>query len=264
MRYGEMISNLVLTGTYNIGITNEKMMLNGNKNDIKDIPFIRYRFEDYADDKLDYIKSMQSKFKYSAHLAEVYVKEGFIEEVKNLKEKLNNIIVFLYIPITNEDVTADGISENTENLLYDLVDANLDVDRVMLKDLSSSLFTVVANKMKKRITEILGCQISDVGICCSPLSVFDGNACLTAMKARELSAIYNDNPVAVPSEKHECKNDHGCCCIRHFIVNSDIAAPVIKVGNTGGSEKKSDEDGDSAENEKKKTAKKVTMMLTSW
>ena len=259
-----MISNLVLTGTYNIGITNEKMMLNGNRNDIKDIPFIRYRFENYTDDKLEYIKSMQNKFKYSAHLAEVYVKDGFVEEVKSLKEKLNNIIVFLYIPITNEDVAADSISENTENLLYDLVDANVDVDRVMIKDLSSSLFTVVANKMKKRITEILGYPISDVGICCSPLSVFDGNACLTAMKARELSAIYNNNPVAVPSEKHECKNEHGCCCIRHFVINSDVAAPVNKVNNTGNTEKKSDEDNDSAEKEKKKTVKKATMLLTSW
>ena len=261
-----MITNLVLTGMYNIGILNDKMMLNGNRNDIKDIPYIRYRFNEYKEEQLNYIKSMQEKFKYSAHLAEVTVKDGYVEEVKALKEKLNNIIVFLYVPITDEDVSADNVSESIENLLYDGVDANIEFDRILMKDVSNTLFTVSANKIKDSIKNITGCTVNDIGICCSPLSGFDGNACLTAMKARELSAIYNDNAVAVPSEKHECKNEHGCCCIRHVVVNNNIPAPVNKMANKGEAKPKTDKKEAKDETEvKKKVPKKTgTMMLTSW
>ena len=41
------------------------------KQSISEIPFIRYRFDSYGPDEINYIRKMQQTFNQSAHLAEI-------------------------------------------------------------------------------------------------------------------------------------------------------------------------------------------------
>lgn len=224
-----MVYNLVLTGKHNIGINKEKFMLNGEKADIKDVSFIRYRFNKYTDEEADYIDEMMKKFNYSTHLAEVYLYPGFSADINKLTDRFDNLAIFLYISIDDDDVRENSISDYYKELLEEAYDEEVAFDRIVIKDKSTSLFTVSANKIKKMIKDITEADDYEIGFCESPLSRYDGNACLTAVRARELAAKYNENDKsALPSANHECKNSNGCGCIKHTIIDHDLEAPLDK------------------------------------
>lgn len=226
-----MISSLVLTGMFDIGIDkNEKYSLNGERTAIKDVPFIRYRFSEYGEEQIAYIKKMQGKFHYSTHMAEVMLSEKAQEQLKVLADTFDNIAVYLYVPITDEMVTA-GIDENTEELLETI--KNEAYDRIMIRDNTETLHLVSANMLKRQVAEVTAYAQADIGICNSPLS-YGNEACLSALTARNLTAMYSaSEECAIPSSNHECMNT--CGCIRYVLVESDIPTPIGK----GPSEKKS-------------------------
>jgi hypothetical protein len=100
-------------------------------------------------------------------------------------------------------------------------------DRVMLIDKTSFMDMAGARKIMKQTAKTLNIQEKNVGICSSPLCMTDNLACLTAVTARELAAIYaTSSGVTSPSANHQ---DMNCCgCMRFFVVNSDIVAPLDK------------------------------------
>ena len=116
----------------------------------------------------------------------------------------------------------------------DIAESGVVIDRIMLKDNTITMDTLASIRMKKNVYELFGEQLEggkdykDIGICQSPLSFSDGNACLTAIRARELSAKYsNDEELALPSANHECMNT--CGCIRYMVIDKDIKNDNIKV-----------------------------------
>lgn len=218
-----MVTSIVLTGTHTIGTdTYGKFMVQDTKVSIKEVPFVRYRFTEYNDKELEYIKSMKNKFKYSSHMVEITLGEDTRDIIERL-EQISNLIKFVYIPVDDTDVL-EGLREEKFDLLANISDKSF--DRLMLKDKSSTLDVVAATRIKKELLSVIKLgNIDDIGVCSSPLS-FDGkNACLTALKARELSAEYAEtDEVALPSANHECMN---CCgCIRYYVFNGDVEAPV--------------------------------------
>lgn len=227
-----MITSIVLTNTHKIGIdSNGKFMVGDTKVSIKEVPFVRYRFNKFGETELNYIGKMKNIFKHSSHMVEITISEDTPKILDAIEEKLQNIIRFIYVPVVDSHVT-DGFDESTLKLV-ELLD-DYDFDRVMLKDNTTTLHAVAAAKLKKEIADTIDVNVKDIGICQSPLS-FNGEACLTAVKARELSAEYAENDeVALPSANHECMN---CCgCIRYHVIDSDVAAPVSKT--TKGTKKK--------------------------
>lgn len=248
-----MISNLVLTGMYKIGVLDGKYLLNGEKTSIKDVPFIRYRFDNYGEEEIAYIKDMQSKFKYSVHLAEVKLSEDTANTMYNIKNNIDRIAIFVYIPVT-DDTIHNGFSSTTLCCIEGLKDTPF--DRVMLKDNSTLMDTISATKLKKSVAGLIGQRENQIGICSSPLS-FCGEACLTAIQARDLIALYsNTDECKIPSANHECMNT--CGCIRHTVVNSDINAPVAKT-NKGNSKGKKASSGNRGN-----TLKKVSKAPIEW
>ena len=255
-----MITSIVLKDRYNIGVdNNERFQLGDNKVKLDEVPFVRYRFENFTEKDKDYITGMMNKFKYSAHLAEVTIKEGFEEQVRFLNDAFENLIVFLYVPITDEMVTNNSLGEREIGLLGRL-DSMMVYERIMLKDNSNSLYLVSANKLKKQVESLTGFSAREIGICSSPLS-FGEDACLTAVRARALESMYVENDkCAIPSANHECMN---CCgCIRYNIIEHDLEAPIGKK-NAGGSAKSKKEstasNGDAKH--KKRSSKKV---MSAW
>lgn len=230
-----MITSIVLTGEYSIGIDkNDRFQVGDKKISLKEVPFVRYRFDNYNQDTVDYINKMKRIFKYSAHMAEINVKNNVREVVDLISDGVNNIIIFLYVDIDDDDVIK-GLSEQKISDINTCEGAMF--DRIMLRDKSTTLDLVHANMLKKQISEIIGIEQQEIGICQSPLS-FNGEACLTAVLARQLSATYSENDeCALPSANHECMKT--CGCIRYIKINNNIIAPIVtsKISTSGGTKK---------------------------
>ena len=262
-----MVCNLVLNGKHKIGINKDKFMLKEEKVDIKDVSFIRYRFDKYGDEEADYIEETMNKFNYSTHLAEIYLYPGFSEDVNKLTERFDNLAIFLYISISDEDVKNNDISDKYKELLEEAYDNDVEFDRIMVKDLSTSLFTVSANKIKNSIRNITRVEDNEIGFCESPLSRYDGNACLTALRAREIAAKYNENDkCALPSANHECKNSIGCGCIKYTLIECDLEAPLDKEKSSKKTKTETKEGSVKSKKEspKKKAPGKVIPSIYKW
>ena len=208
------------------------------KQNIKDIPFIRYRFERYGDAEIEYIKKMQNIFKHSAHLAEVTASEvssDTLDTLKRLEIGVERLCKFLYINMDDKllsDFTDAGILPgNIEDALYNL--NGITIDRVCIKDKTSAAGLSQVDSLRKRIANIVytdSSRYDRVAVCESPLTFYiDKNgACLTANIARELMAIYcrDDLTQPTPSANHQCMN---CCgCIRYIIVDEDLKCEAKK------------------------------------
>lgn len=252
-----MITSLKLNGMYSIGITNGKIEVNENTLDIKkEIPFLRYALGEITDAKLDYIKSMKEKFSASTHLVEINYAENanIAETVNKVKAVLGGVAVYTYFNITDENMVPgnpelNGIIETIKTL------KTTAVDRIMFKDKTTTLDTVTSQNLIKRAAKESGFSINMFGICSSPLS-FGDNACLTAIKARELMSKYSSiADVALPSANHQCMN---CCgCIRYIEVTEDIAAPPEKEKKVGKpKEPKAPKDSNDHDEQKEAKAKK--------
>lgn len=250
-----MITSIVVTGTHTIKMnSNKKIKIGDNVLSVeKDIPFIRYRFNQYTETEYNYILNTMKQFCFSTHLAEIPLSENTADTIRYLAENIKNIAKYVYVDITDEDVSAGSISADKLALLDTLI--KLDIDRIMLKDKSSSLDTVTAKKFIKTLITRLGYKEEIFGVCSSPLSFSDW-ACLTAVKARELMSVYSTiADVALPSANHQCMN---CCgCIRYMTVTADTEAP------SDGKVRVTKEKSDSGTKENKAPKQKVMFGLNN-
>lgn len=218
-----------LKNTVRVGEQEEETKI--EKQNITDIPFVRYRFDKYDDSDIEYIKKLQGVFKYSAHLAEIVMGKDTtetVETVKKLTESVDRLCRFVYIPVDDEFlayVAENGaIPDDLENALYDISD--IGVDQICIKDKTSAAGLVQMNDVRKLLADIVlgnSRKYEGIGICESPLTfVAENSACLTAAKAREYMAIYcrDDLPQPTPSANHQCMS---CCgCIRYVVVDEPI------------------------------------------
>lgn len=250
-----MITSIVVTGTHSIGMNiNNKIEIEGNMLSVeKDIPFIRYRFSEYGEAQYEYIAKMMKQFSYSTHLAEIELSENTETIIKYMTDNIPNMVKYVYINVTNDDVERGELEEYQESLIDKL--SGLSIDRIMFRDKSTTLDTVTVKKLIKKYSDMVKDkndssarpQPDMFGVCSSPLSFGDW-ACLTAVKARELMSVYSTvADVALPSANHQCMN---CCgCIRYMVVSSDLAAPAdSKMKSTT---KKSDNTGSNGETKTK-------------
>ena len=217
-----MISSIRVNGLFNVNVNaNSKIKVdNVILHTEKEVPFVRYRLDKYDDSTVEYIKNMQTKFPKSTHLIEMGLNESILQSFKLLRDSLS-VAIYLYIDITEDIVKESKLPDDTMNILAELQSCNF--DRYMLKDKSVSLDFMAAQKIFTQISKTFKIKMDNIGLCSSPLS-FQGLQCLSAVKARELMSIYNENSdVPLPSANHECMN---CCgCIRYLEVTSDLEAP---------------------------------------
>lgn len=253
-----MISSLVITDKWNIPVVNNKIKLPNGLLSLKDIPFIRYRFERYGLEEQEYINQNFRRFEISTHLAEVKLYDGWDVDVEALTDKFDNLVVFVYVDIDNEDVINNTVKDKYLSELAKIKENSMFIEKIILHDISTSLHVVASNKIKRVIVEATGIDEAQIGICNSPLSYTDGNACLTAMCAREISAKYNEHTdCPLPSANHEMKNGNGCGCIKYEVVDSDLETPTQKNTKKPKAESlKQSLNGDKPEKEKKSTVKK--------
>lgn len=225
-----MIGSLMVTDKWKIGVANNKIKTPEGTVSLQNISFIRYNFTHYGEEELEYIAESMKKFEIATHVAQITFYDGWETEVEKMLERFDSLAVFVYVDITDGDVSASNlINPYKVEQLYKIANNDIPVEKVIMRDMSSSLYVVAANKIKRVIHDITGVEESNIGICNSPLSYFDGNACLTAMSAREIAAKYNEHcDCPLPSANHEGKNGNGCGCIKTYMVTSDLYAPEQK------------------------------------
>ena len=229
-----MITSLVLKGMYNIEVDNngnfyyrEDTGAKGSKLKITDVPFVRYRFDKFGDEELQYISKMMEKFKYSIHMAEMQIHEDIDKEFQSLRDTFDNMAIYIYMNIDNQNVEMEDFTEEQKELMDKVVDITDTLDRFMLKDKSSTLYTVSANKLKYKASKILDIEENNIGVCSSPVSRFDNNKCLSAIQARELASLYAENDeCALPTSNHECMECGGC--IRYKVVKCNLELSKTK------------------------------------
>ena len=220
-----MIVNLMMKGTHTVNINENRIIKVGDKmiNVDKDVPIMRYRFEQYTDKEISYIKNMMDKLTRVTHLAEIPLNENTITVVKELPRMAK----FVYSEITSDEADKGEISADKKNLLMQLKEVIEDVDRIVFKDKTRTMDTVTYSSIVSNIAKNMGIHADKFGICESPLS-FGENCCLTAVKAREIMSKYSEiSDVALPSANHQNMN---CCgCVRFIVIDSDTEMVEAKV-----------------------------------
>lgn len=245
-----MVTSIKVKGKYNIGINSSNQInVDGTNVALKEIPFVRYDFESYGIDEVNYIKAMMQKFSLSTHLVQIKVNENIEQSLINLGTIASKFAKYLYINVTQSVLDAGHIDNETLRLTINAITTNT-IDRIMLIDNTDNMDMLNAKKLIAETAKTIGVATDMIGICSSPLCMTGELACLSALKARELATKYSDNDeVALPSANHQCMN---CCgCIRFFEVTEDIAAPAeTKKAKSSGSAK-------SASSNKEKAPKKA-------
>lgn len=271
-----MITSIALTGKYNIGVnSNNKIKVDDKVLSLdSEIPFVRYRFNEYDDSSIEYISAMKAKFVKQTHLAEMQLVAG----IGQIVDKLNPLLVakYIYIDLTDETVSAGKLDDATKQLIeseqiFQKLSLGV-IDRVMFRDKSSTLDLVAFNKIVANLIapykSLPNVNKDNIGVCSSPLS-FGDMCCLTAVRARDLMAKYSASAdVALPSANHQ--NMNTCGCIRYVVVSSDTEAPSeatlikhTKKGNTAEQDAAgaSGETKDSKPKESKPKKKQIRMMI---
>ena len=217
-----MISSIVLKDRFKIGMNSSKRFgFNDTVFSVeKDVPFVRYRFEQFIESDIEYIKSMMEQFHFSTHLAEFNLSETVGSQYNLICSNFDNIVKYLYIDITEPEVLSKQLSQ--EKMSYIMNIANLKFDRIMIRDKSTSLDMVTFKTVVRTLDTIFHIKEENYGVCSSPLS-FGELACLTAVKARELMSTYTGvTDMSLPTANHECMN---CCgCIRYMVIDRDVEA----------------------------------------
>lgn len=215
----------MMTGRHNVGVNSYgKITLEkDNKISIKDVPSVRYRIEDVNEFDTEYIKEMMDKFKLSVHVLEVDpYNNGSVALWTKIVQTGMKVAVILRLVVTDNEVT-NGFDYNMKDWMESM--SGLRVDRVVMKDNSSMLYTVAARNLKKQIASAMKIKENMIGICCSPLTNSE-ECCMSAITCRNWEAIYGGENMVVPSANHEGKNrneNNACGCIRYTVIDRDIA-----------------------------------------
>lgn len=239
-----MVTSIKLKGMYNIGVNSSNQIdVAGTNVALKDIPFVRYDFESYGDDEVNYITRMMNQFKLSTHLIQIKVNENIVSALSKLDVFDGKVAKYLYINVDTTVLNNGCIDNETLRLTMNAISTTM-IDRIMLVDNTDNMDMLNAKKIMTATAKVLTVKPDKIGICSSPLCMTGELACLTALKARELASIYSSNTdVALPSANHQCMN---CCgCMRFFDITSNVAAPAeSKKGKSQGNIKS---DGTSSE-----------------
>lgn len=254
-----MITSLKLKGKHNVGMnTSGCINVDDTKVALKEIPFVRYDFEQYGVEECEYIKKSMEKFNLSTHLIQYKAYNGRLpEDLQATMEIKDKVAKYLYFTLNQEEMQMGKVSDSQVGVAM-MVKQSVAFDRYMIIDNTRDMSLVVAKQIIKSLAKQLGVRETSIGICNSPLCMNDNLACLTAVTAREIAAIYSTNDiVATPSANHQCMN---CCgCMRFYEITSDIEAPAdTKTKSSGDKKEKTDKEPRQASSTPKK--QKITTL----
>lgn len=165
-----------------------------------------------------YVDNMRKVFQCSLPVVHLVWCEQALAVLRAFHQWFTTVPVILHVPVTDMDM-ADGARAK----VYEVADSHIGdeavVDRLMIDDCTTSLYTVDAEKMRKLFASAVGLKISDIGICGSPLSDRE-LCCLSARLDREWSVPYGGSYMVLPSANHQSMDT--CGCLRFVNVIQDV------------------------------------------
>jgi hypothetical protein len=261
----QMITSLKIMKPVEVAVGSAgKFKVNGGEAlDIKDIPAVRYCFDKYGIDEVEFIKKMMGIFKHSVHVVEFSVHQP--ETYEAVHNEIQNVAFIAHFDITDELAKSQVYSVDDQSVLAAL--RTVPVNRLMLNDKSNSLDYIGMSALIKAASVVTGINARNIGICGSPYTD-SSNCCMNAAIAREWSAKYNHvGEGALPSANHDNKDCGNCGCLRYEVVESDIIAVYseAKKGfmNAPSGKAKAEKSSDSAEPKEEKP-KKAKGVLSLW
>lgn len=257
-----MIGNLRFKGTYYVEVKNDKVRVNGEVIQLKEIPFLRYSLPKYDIEEVEYIAHNQKAFNSAVTIVEFELNDTTIESMELLNDTFEELdreyVKFIYTDVTDDDIERGTLGSDRLQRLMEVSESEY-IDTVVIKDKSTKLSRTDIIKFKEEIGNVVkNCHIA---VCNSPFS-FSEDACLTALRARELLSEYSErDECAIPSARHECMD---CCkCMRHINIEQDcLFDPEKKEKKDKRVEKKADKKD--TKEEKGKTNKSKGIPLLDW
>lgn len=257
-----MITSLKFLKVVNVsvGSGNKFKIGSGEPLDVREIPAVRYYFNDYGDEEIQFISQMMSIFKHSVHVVEFDAHKP--ETYEKVTTVASNLAFIAHLSINNRHADEHDFNEDEINVLSAL--KMIPLNRIMLNDTSTNLDYIGLATLIKKVKEYSGMSEKNIGCCNSPYTD-SNNCCMSAALAREWSAKYNHvGEGALPSANHNNKDCGNCGCLRYELVTEDIIAVVSDSkksfmnppSGNGGSKKKTEksdsgETGDKAPKPKK-------------
>lgn len=202
---------------------------------VQEVVSISYHFEDHDDiAKLpEYVRGMQKIFPHTLHVVHLDTSYDSKELVKANKQFFDSLPLIVHLPVFDRDIEngtiADIESFSEWQAVVEVLGSN-PIDRYMLDDLTTSMYTDMANRLRKQAADMFGTDIESIGICGSPLS--DNElCCLSARLDREWAAKYVHNEfVVLPSANHQ--NMERCGCLRFVVIEHDVI--TLDAAKSGG------------------------------
>ena len=186
---------------------------------IKEVPYVRYKLDEYTDDALLFVDTIKKLFVHSVHIIDIDIYQGMVqnavaEKIKNVFD--NQVAIFGIININ------DSVLDNINMLQATLGGITKSLfDRFIIKDGSTRLDNEKFIMLRKYLMTTHG--IKDVGLCSSPFTNED-NCCISAERARHLGAIYGSDEVATAVSTHQNHCANGCFCVRSVTITGDLLA----------------------------------------
>lgn len=185
---------------------------------------------------VDYVNNLRKTFEHSLHVVHLHACDESIQLLQSESTGFfDTVPVIWHLNITDEDVAGKRLSLENAQRVAELASTprpdgrpvSSYIDRLMLHDYSTSMYTVDAEELRKAVTKLLGMRTDSVGICGSPLSTGE-DCCLTARRDREWAAQYvHSSYVVLPSSNHQSMER--CGCLRDVTIRgTDIITPDAK------------------------------------
>lgn len=216
---------------YNIGLDgNNRVEIDDKKVSIKDIPYLRYKFDQYGDAEVEYIESSMKKFPYSVHIADIKLGADTNSICEKLNDKFNtnedgdvNLIMFIDVDVDADTVEKCELPGGIDEMLKDIDQSY--VERFIVRDCDQAIVDKSrADKFIKYLHTEFGIDNRTIALCGSILSGDKGYSvgCLPASVVRDLQTLKSDD-VELPLVPEGHQNCGGCCgCTRYKEVDSDI------------------------------------------
>lgn len=231
-----MVTGIALTGMYHIGVSaNNKMQTpDGITIELKDVPFVRYRFDKYGEEEISFILNNKKTFK-CANIVEITLSPDTQDILDKIAELDPDIASLVYVDVTDAEVKG-GFNQETLDLISGLDQSSYDY--LNIRDKSTTLNAFSISRLIEDVRYALGDVRAEIGVCGGTCCFQDQNACLTARKTREIMArCSTPDELKLPSANHEISVEtvdtlesciNKCGCVRYHIYTHDVAAPATK------------------------------------
>lgn len=254
-----MITGIVFDKIVKVQLSaGDKFKVGKEKVGTNEVPYVRYKFDGYTEDEINFIKAMKKIFVHAVHIVDVNLQDsGVADYVEFVRANVENVCLFGCYTLD------DSSKDDLESVLQDFRDCTVlsVLEKVVLKDETTYMMLPHFDNIKKQLFRTTG--IDNVSICSSPATT-DENCCISAEYSRHLASRYGDEETVNVVATYQTKG-LGCHCVRYVVINEDIVkCNGDKAGSSNKEANKKDGGSKESKSKKKTKSKQVGSVPMGW